>query len=451
VCGLFRTPHNAFRVCMCVSMSAATDAGLCAEPTDLSLVLEPEAASILCRSQPEVRSDPTFRPGVRYMILDCGGGTVDITVHQLVAGDRVEELIAPDGGPWGSTYIDREFKKLLSQALDPNFREEVEEQWLFSSYEKAFPGDAVTIMKKFEAAKQSMNVYPDPVVQAQQTATIALPSSLARHCRNVLVNSDGNISLLLEQASRRGVYDKAVQLAPDAQGRVLPVPMSVDEEDDLTLSFGLIQSLVQPFIERIVAKGQEILRRPAASNVSHIFLVGGFATSDHLHQAIIRAFPRLTVIRPAAAGLSVVKGAVFNGLNAGAIKSRISAYTYGMGVMQPWIESVHGTVGITFTHLHERRDEGRTEQLVTSFLLFSLLSLSSVAIVARLSKMASRGVETSCWHSSVPARRWSITKWCRSLWIRSLRIPLQPLFNSIDLATRTVHTLMIPAASSWER
>ena len=42
--------------------------------------------------------------GTRYMVVDCGGGTVDITVHELVSVNRpVAELHKVCGTPFGST------------------------------------------------------------------------------------------------------------------------------------------------------------------------------------------------------------------------------------------------------------------------------------------------------------------------------------------------------------
>jgi hypothetical protein len=316
------------------------------------LGLEPEAASILCRSQPEVCSDSTFRPGVKYMILDCGGGTVDIVVHKLIDGDRVEELIRPYGGPWGSTYIDKDFRKLLSKVLDADFKENAsEEQWLFSSYEQDSPADAVWIMKQFEDAKLIMNFNVDPVTQAQQTASIRLPTSFTKkYCQD-------NLSLLIEQAGRRGVFDKLI-LTPSAEGRILPSPMAVNEDNELTLSFALMQSLFQPYIDLIVKQAEELLRKQETVGVSHIFLVGGFAANGHLHQAVLRAFPRLTVVRPAYPALSVVKGAVRNGFYMGAIKTRISAYTYGMAICGDWVEAKHGRVRNRGQEQANRRGSG---------------------------------------------------------------------------------------------
>ena len=44
-----------------------------------------------------------FLPGTRYMVVDCGGGTVDITVHEMEskAGNLIE-LYKATGGPYGS-------------------------------------------------------------------------------------------------------------------------------------------------------------------------------------------------------------------------------------------------------------------------------------------------------------------------------------------------------------
>lgn len=36
------------------------------------------------------------------MVVDCGGGTVDITVHELLADKRLKELQRATGGAHGS-------------------------------------------------------------------------------------------------------------------------------------------------------------------------------------------------------------------------------------------------------------------------------------------------------------------------------------------------------------
>lgn len=56
----------------------------------LQLALEPEAASLWCLRSGEIKLDS----GDQYMVVDAGGGTIDITVHEKiegVAGDSVKE------------------------------------------------------------------------------------------------------------------------------------------------------------------------------------------------------------------------------------------------------------------------------------------------------------------------------------------------------------------------
>jgi len=45
--------------------------------------------------------------GTRYMVVDCGGGTVDITVHEMEneAAGTLRELYKAAGGPYGSTGL----------------------------------------------------------------------------------------------------------------------------------------------------------------------------------------------------------------------------------------------------------------------------------------------------------------------------------------------------------
>jgi len=47
------------------------------------------------------------------LVVDCGGGTVDIAAHEIDESRYTHSLTAPIGGPWGSTVIDENFKKLL--------------------------------------------------------------------------------------------------------------------------------------------------------------------------------------------------------------------------------------------------------------------------------------------------------------------------------------------------
>ena len=45
--------------------------------------------------------------GGQYMVVDCGGGTVDITVHEVSNKEgHIKEVFKATGGPYGSTSKD---------------------------------------------------------------------------------------------------------------------------------------------------------------------------------------------------------------------------------------------------------------------------------------------------------------------------------------------------------
>ena len=97
---------------------AAHKAGIIStvESSNLQLCLEPEAACLAV----SVKEAPQLsQAGTKTMILDCGGGTVDITTHKVLSTNplRLKEVLAPTGGPWGSTCVDDAFMKWCKQLL----------------------------------------------------------------------------------------------------------------------------------------------------------------------------------------------------------------------------------------------------------------------------------------------------------------------------------------------
>ena len=97
---------------------AAHEAGLIntVDSPRLRLCLEPEAACLAMG----VQDDPEmFQPGTSSIIVDCGGGTVDITTHEVLSAGPLclRELCPPKGGPWGSTFVDSAFVAWLKDFL----------------------------------------------------------------------------------------------------------------------------------------------------------------------------------------------------------------------------------------------------------------------------------------------------------------------------------------------
>ncbi len=86
----------------------------------------------------------------------------------------------------------------------------------------------------------------------------------------------------------------------------------------------------------------ELFERPEVTDIKFLFLVGGFAESPLLQQAVQKMLQgRSRIIIPHDVGLTILKGAVLFGLDPSIIKVRRSPLTYGVGVLNRFVEGKH--------------------------------------------------------------------------------------------------------------
>ena len=90
------------------------------------------------------------------MVLDCGGGTVDITVHKLTCDPEekflCEELLPSSGGcQWGSKFVDIHFEQFLENFFGKDF---------YDTYKKNAMA-RLDILKHFEMLKRKFNPGQD--------------------------------------------------------------------------------------------------------------------------------------------------------------------------------------------------------------------------------------------------------------------------------------------------
>jgi hypothetical protein len=52
------------------------------------------------------------------MVVECGGGTVDLTTRRLLRDNKLSEITERTGDFCGGSYIDQEFLKFLRKWLD---------------------------------------------------------------------------------------------------------------------------------------------------------------------------------------------------------------------------------------------------------------------------------------------------------------------------------------------
>lgn len=63
-----------------------------------------------------------------FMLVDTGGGTVDVTVHKIDNGKLIE-VVPPSGDAWGSGKVDEEYGNFLERLFGTELRRGSEE-WL---------------------------------------------------------------------------------------------------------------------------------------------------------------------------------------------------------------------------------------------------------------------------------------------------------------------------------
>ncbi|XP_060591180.1 heat shock 70 kDa protein 12A-like [Ruditapes philippinarum] len=274
---------------------------------NLSLCLEPEAASIYCRHLPvskcteqEVTSISQFSPGTKYLVLDAGGGTVDITVHEVTDNGNLKELHKASGGAWGGTKVDEAFEEFLSSIVGPVVISKLKSQYL---------EDYIYLFREFENKKRN-------IIQTTRSVTMRFPASLSDLCLEV---EETELSELIRQSR----FESKVQVL----------------RDKLKIDGGVFNEIFEPTVRKIISHVENLLTTPSVDGCAAILMVGGFSESSVLQTNVKSTFKHLKVIVPDDAGLAVLKGAVIFGHKPTTITERICKLTYGKRFSHRYSES----------------------------------------------------------------------------------------------------------------
>ncbi|XP_053389098.1 heat shock 70 kDa protein 12B-like [Mercenaria mercenaria] len=281
---------------------AANKAGI--ENGNLSIALEPEAASIYCQAIDVDRDHrfATIHAGTKYMVIDLGGGTVDITVHEKQSDGGLKELFKASGGAWGGTRVDEEFNKLIISI----FGEEVFRKFCNESKE-----DYLDLQREFETKKKQTE-------KSDRKLTVRISFKLLEIYRQ-------ETRITIETSIRESKY----------YGKITWFG------DKLRIEHDVLNGLFKPCCDNIVRHISHLLENAAVKGTSVFMMVGGFSNCQIVQNAIKRAFPSVKVIIPELAQLAVLKGAVIFGHRPLAISSRISKYTYGVSISPLFDSSIH--------------------------------------------------------------------------------------------------------------
>ncbi|CAG8608555.1 2690_t:CDS:2 [Funneliformis caledonium] len=266
-----------------IMRECAFDAGLINEKNSCNLIFttEPEAAAVYCLSALEKVHN--LKPGDSFMVVDCGGGTVDLTRHELLQNSKLSEITERSGENCGSSFIDKKFIEFVGRKLG----------------------------KSFEFLKR--NHYSSIQYMVQE------------FCRRVKIPFTG-------QKNEFQCYEIDLEEYPLLKVLVEGKEKRLLEKDDwlIYIEFNDVKTMFDPIVEDIIKLMTEQLKNND-KKCSAIMLVGGFGESRYLQDRIRKEFnktvPNISV--PTQPIIAVVKGAVQFGLQADIVVNRVLKRTYG--------------------------------------------------------------------------------------------------------------------------
>ena len=273
-------------------------------PDKLSLALEPESAALYSQENvvERIKSDEsravTSRP-TDYMVIDIGGGTVDITAHAEVDGGIVVENI-PTGNAWGGTQVNEAFSDLLQKLMrDPGY-------------------------KRFEASGNT----------SKQKAIVNSILYDEFEDQKILFGQCKTQEIVVDLRKLAAFYDKELK-------EEVAKKDGIEYEDDrLYIDKEVVESqLFGPALDGIIKCTLEAIEENEYK-VNTFYLVGGFGGCKYVHEKVTAAIEEAydfkgrscNVLVPPTPQLAVATGAAMWRKNPEKIKARRSDATYGIGV-----------------------------------------------------------------------------------------------------------------------
>ncbi|CAG8504961.1 9394_t:CDS:2 [Funneliformis mosseae] len=269
-----------------IMRECAFHAGLVNEKNSRNLIFttEPEAAAVYCLNSLEKVHN--LKPGDSFMVVDCGGGTVDLTRHELLQNSRLSEITERSGKNCGSSFIDKKFIEFIGTKL----------------------GKSVELLKKKHYS--------------------SIQYMVQEFCRRVKIPFTGHKNEFQRYEIDLEDYHLLKEIVEGKEKRLL-------EKDDwlIYVEFNDVKTMFDPIVGDIITLIKDQLKKND-KKCSAIMLVGGFGESKYLQDRIRKEFnktvPNISV--PTQPIIAVVKGAVQFGLQVEIVANRVLTRTYGTDI-----------------------------------------------------------------------------------------------------------------------
>ncbi|MFD9418018.1 hypothetical protein ACFWC9_25350 [Streptomyces goshikiensis] len=315
-----------------VMRDCAIRAGLPAEDGRLVLAIEPEAAAHYARTSgvnvpgEQGQEDSDLQaPGCRFVVVDCGGGTVDLTSYENDAEGRMVETGIPTGGPYGSEAINRAFRERL--LVDRFGKAEI-----VDGLEARCPEAFLDLCEQWERSKLDFT--------ADRTSPFLL-----------------NIPTAIDRALGAAVRKRLTRKQDGTNDQIV---VTVKEAAEL------FDTVVPEILDLIDGQLKDTENSaPAGSPRPLILLVGGFAASRFLQSAVTSHIgERARVLVPPDPAAAVLHGAALFAYEP-RIRARRSRLTYGVAITHEFEEGVDPEERHYFDSFGNKRCTNRFAKIVT--------------------------------------------------------------------------------------
>ena len=252
----------------------------------------------------------------KYLILDCGGGTVDVCVHEVLHGEggfTVRECYKATGGAWGGIYVDLEFERYLEAIFSASFIRKFKMNllpWSEIMRDFEFWKKQVTENEEVDSDESDESDDEDEGHVSTDFAAIGIPHAFIRECEK---HHDKDFEDIIKQSKVKGAK------------------MSMTD-DKLHIKGKQMREFLLSQINKIIQHVSDLKKISSCNGINAIFLVGGFSECLLLQQRMKVEFntKNCSVVIPFRPQMAIAKGSIKYGFDPTIISQRIAAFTYGI-------------------------------------------------------------------------------------------------------------------------
>lgn len=234
-------------------------------------------------------------------VWNVSGGTVDVTVREVLPDRSLKEITKASGGAWGGLHVSEKFRQFIQDLVG---------QKLMDHFKKRHPVAHLELEREIERKKR--NLKGDESLKI----TINLPAELLELFEEKKGKS------LAEFVNSSGRYREIVDV----------------KNERLRIDMKTTLRMFKPAVDSILDHIEELVSNPVTQGLRNIILVGGFSDCKIIQEAVKEKFKRFRVVIPQEAGLAVMKGAVLFGHNPLIVSERVSPFTYGTKQLRYFLE-----------------------------------------------------------------------------------------------------------------